>query len=197
MNRLVGMAGVSLVVVALLGQNPAPMNGPVGSHGHDVVLPDLGVGEHYLKITVAADGSATSRHLSVVNVEPTPGPTPTPHPDPVPPAPTPTPDPTPAGSRMVMLIHETADKSPQWAITINQLRTGSPAKYLADKGHTLFILDDDSLAGDVKWSDLLRGLPLPVVIVSDPKTKKVIYQGSIPNTITADGLLNIIKAHGG
>lgn len=73
MNRFAAIGFVLLAAIA------APA---VGDHGFDIVLADLPPGEHYLKITVNADGSATSRPLSVANVTPGPGPNPPPTPTP-------------------------------------------------------------------------------------------------------------------
>lgn len=122
-----------------------------------------------------------------------PGPTP---PDPPNPEPDP-PDPTPSGLRSVMLIHESAEKTPAWAITINQLRTGAQAKYLSDRKTRLDILDDESLAGDARWTSILAGLTLPAVIVTDSKTRVVVHKQAVPLTATADEILAIIKTHGG
>lgn len=115
----------------------------------------------------------------------------------------PTPGPV-AGPRMVVLLHETADKSPEWTRAINLLRVGPQAQYLSSKGHSLLILDDDSVGADGKpspavarWLPHVQGLDLPVLIVADKATGGVTHKQSLPDAVTADGIVEIIKSHGG
>lgn len=149
---------------------------------------DAGV---YTFVLAVADGGKCSLAVHAVTVG-----TPAPPKPPDPPGPGPTPDPSPAGPRTVLIVHETADKTPQWAATINSLRTGPPAAYLKSKGHRLNIIDDDSLAGDAKWTAILSGMTLPVVIVTD-KSDAIIRKQSVPMTATADQIIEIVKGAGG
>lgn len=57
---------------------------PRRDHGFSIVLPDVPVGDNYLKVTVTADGKASAIPLSVASMAPLP----TPGPGPIPPSPT-------------------------------------------------------------------------------------------------------------
>lgn len=136
---------------------------------------------------------------------PPPGPEPPAPPGPGPPGPGPTPpNPQPAGPRNVLIFHESAAKSQEWTRTVNLLRVGPQSQYLASQGHRLWILDDDSVGADgrpspavAQWQPQIGGLALPVLLITDPTTRVVIHKQSLPATVTADGVLEILKAHGG
>ena len=121
------------------------------------------------------------------------------------PGPDPTPVPTPAGLRTVLIFHETGSKTPAWTSAQNLLRSGPANDYLASKGHTLYILDEDSLGGDgkpspiiTKWQPTLQGLARPVMVIYDNTTKAVVHKQSLPAaTVTATQVVDILKAHGG
>lgn len=70
-------------------------------------------------------------------VPPTPNPTP---PGPIPP---PKPVPVTSGKRIILIVREAGEVTPAMARMEVALRNGEPAKYLAEKGHTLLILSDD------------------------------------------------------
>lgn len=122
-----------------------------------------------------------------------PGPPEPPKP-PGPPAP-----PTPAGSRIVMIFHESGQQTPAQGILFNELQSGASGTYLRSKGHKVHILDDDSVGSDGKpalesWAKHLAGIALPAIVIADDKGN-VVHKGPCPAT-TAD-VLNTVKASGG
>lgn len=133
------------------------------------------------------------------------GPTPVP-PTPVPPEPTP-PIPTPPvveGKRALLIIRESADSTPALARTITALRNPPHSDYLKSHGHTLAVLDDDSVDADGKpsaiveaWRPQFVGMTLPVIFVIDPNGNKLVGKQSFPANATADDLMKIVKANGG
>lgn len=156
-------------------------------------------GTYQIMLAVSVDGKLDQGQatVTILSGKPTPiPPGPTPPPDP----PDPPPDPTPAGPRTVLIVHETAETTAEWARTINALRTGPQSQYLKDKQHRLFILDDDSVGSDGRpslesWSKVLAGMALPVVMVLDEQAKVVIHKESVAKDTTADRILGIVKGH--
>lgn len=133
------------------------------------------------------------------------GPTPVP-PTPVPPDPTPPTPPTPVveGKRALLIIRESADSTPAVARMITNLRNPPNSDYLKSKGHTLAVLDDDSVDADGKpsaiveaWRPQFAGMTLPVLFVIDPNGNKLVAKQSISATATADEVMKILKANGG
>lgn len=61
-------------------------------------------------------------------------------PDPIVPGP---PGPVKHGPRLILLIHESDQQTPQLSLLMGYLRSGETEKYLADQQHKLLILDDD------------------------------------------------------
>lgn len=170
------------------------------------VLPTRGLAAGRYKFV--AIGSLNDEHqrvdfvVVVGDAPPTP-PVP-PGPGPQPPGPNPPVPPSPAGKRAVLFIWESADSSPAVASLITNLRAGTAAKYFADKGHTLNLLDDDEVNEDGKPSALLEawkphfaGMKLPALFVIDPATKALLHKQEIAPTVTADSIVEIVRQHGG
>ncbi len=133
---------------------------------------------------------------------------PIPPPDPdviVPPVP-PLPPPTPVvvGPRNAVILHESKDTSPEFARLVVGLRTGVSADYLKSKSHKLYILDVDAIGGDGKpsaivesWKPLIAGMKLPVSVIFDPVSNKLISKQEIKTTTTADNVIEDIRKAGG
>ncbi len=165
-----------------------PVNG-----GTQCVFASGDAGVYTFVLAVADGGKASLAEHSVTVGTPPP---PIPVPPPTPP-PDPTPPPKPPGLRTVMIVQETGDKTPQWSMTLNQLRTGVQSQYLKDKGHSLLIIDADSLSGDAKWKALLQGMTLPVLVISDGKTHTLVHKQSVTHAMTADEFVTLLKEKGG
>lgn len=127
-----------------------------------------------------------------------PGPTP---PTPVPPGPTP---PVVEGKRALLIIRESADATPAMARLITALRNPPHSVYLKDKGHTLSILDDDSVDKDGRptpaveaWRAQFKDLPLPVLFVIDAAQGNHIHKQSLAPTATAGDVIEVLKKFGG
>ena len=131
-------------------------------------------------------------------------------PDPIPPPPVPPPGPNPppvpsvAGSRVVLFIHETRLASHTLNSQLNLLRRGPSAEFLTSKKHDLRILDveeDDGSGGDAvtlkNFKPYWEGKTLPVLVIYDPSTKKVLLSESVSNTITADGVVILVDNYDG
>lgn len=127
---------------------------------------------------------------------------------PTPPGPTPpTPPPTPTppvveGKRTVVIVHESADQTPAQSRLFNTLRNGTAASYIVSKGHTLLILDDDSvdqLNRPYKIvTDLVTlGDPLPLVGILDSNTGALLHHRPLTPAANAEGILAVLKEHGG
>jgi hypothetical protein len=156
-------------------------------------------GTYQIMLAVSVDGKLDQGQATVTILGGRPAPIP-PGPTPPPDPPEPEPDPTPAGPRTLLIVHETADTTAHWAQTLNRLRTGPQAQYLASKSHRLFVLDDDSVGSDGKpsleaWSKHLAGLTLPAVLILDSQTRAIVHKQSVPNIATADDVLAILKLH--
>jgi hypothetical protein len=129
------------------------------------------------------------------------GPTPPvpPKPEPPPGPPEPPPNPTPAGTRTVLIFHESGQQTPAQGILFNQLRSGDSGAYLKSKGHKVHILDDDSVGSDGKpalesWAKHLAGIALPAIVIADDKGR-VVHKGPCP--AGTPEVLDLIKASGG
>jgi hypothetical protein len=123
-----------------------------------------------------------------------------PKPDPEPPKP----DPVVSGKRRLLLVHESADDTPEVSRLIVSLRTGTSAAYLDSKGHKLSILDDDSVdaagkpAADVEqWRPHFAGMKLPALFVLDETGKTLLHKQEIPAGSTAAQVVEIVKGKGG
>jgi hypothetical protein len=129
-----------------------------------------------------------------IEVVPPPGPEPPPVPPPVP----------VSGKRSIVLIRETADDTPAVGRMIVGLRSGSCAAYMTSKGHTLDMLDIDSVGPDGKPAALIEqfrpeivGMTLPVLVVADYATLKLISKQTLPPTATAADVVEAVKKAGG
>lgn len=120
---------------------------------------------------------------------------------PVPPVP-PTP-PVVSGLRTVLIFRESADATTKTRDMIVSLRAGAQASYLKSKGHTLVIMDKDTLDATgksalEKWLPLLSGTPLPALVVYDPVSKTIVDKETIPDTDKqADFVIEAVKKTGG
>lgn len=128
----------------------------------------------------------------------------------VPPVPTPVPPvPTPSGKRDLILIRESRLSSEKTAAIVRQLRDerNQSAKYLKDKGHSLLILDVDSLDEDDKpskaveaWRPVFKDMQLPVLVVtSKDATGATVLVGKTTLGPEASGedVITILKSFGG
>ena len=142
-------------------------------------------------------GEGTSSVLEIDatgEVPPGPGPEP---PKPEPPV-------VVSGKRRLLLVHESADDTPEVSRLLVALRAGTAAAYLSEKGHKLSILDDDSVdasgkpAADVEqWRPHFSGLKLPVLFVLDETGKTLIHKQELSAGTTAAQVVEIVKGKGG
>ena len=117
-------------------------------------------------------------------------------------APQPPPQPV-IGPRMIIIIRETANSTPELRQAIIALRAGPHAKSLLDKGHTLAVLDDDAVGPDgkpavvlEKWRPQFKDLRLPVLVVADAQGA-VIIREALPDNVTAEQVMEIVRKAGG
>lgn len=130
---------------------------------------------------------------------------PTPEPDPPGPGPDPEPDPPEpeAGKRLVYIVRESEEDTPQLAGLFVALRAGQSATWLRNQGHKLTILDDDEGDGRgnrspvlVKLDPALANVPLPALIITDTDGK-VLAKATITPSTTADNVVEAITRTGG
>ena len=103
-----------------------------------------------------------------------------------------------------MIVRETADvTTPQSALLV-KLRTGTAGSYLKTKGHTLSILDDDSVNEHGQpskvveaWRPHFAGMTLPALFIIDAQTRQLLHKESIAPTATADNIIERVREHGG
>ena len=102
------------------------------------------------------------------------------------------------GPRTVLIVRESAATTPVLARTLTALRDGASAAYLKEKGHSLLILDKDSIGPDgspatvvEKWKPFNQ---LPELLIISPPDK-LLHRGKLPES--ADGVLQILNANGG
>lgn len=139
-----------------------------------------------------ADGPSEPVVVTVVvgNAPPQPDP-PGPDPEPDPPKP-----PVVSGKRSALIIHETAETTPDLARMLTALRDGEQAKYLDSKSHKLAIFDDDDpVVTAAGWRPHLEGMKLPATFIMDAETKVLLHKGELPPS--ADAFIELIKKHGG
>jgi hypothetical protein len=108
------------------------------------------------------------------------------------------------GPRIVLLVRETSDVTPQLANAETLLRDGPAADYLASKKHKLLILSDDmplpsSAPGAVKIGFERARLQLPAVAVCVPGAddRGVLGVEKIAPTASAEDVLAIVRKYGG
>lgn len=103
----------------------------------------------------------------------------------------------PAGPLRIVIVRESLDTSPELARIVNALRNGPAAAYLKTKGHRLDVLDDDVVDENGKpqvapaW---VEGLALPVLVMLDGKTGRIVSREPLP--ATADAVLAALQAKG-
>lgn len=131
-------------------------------------------------------------------------------PGPVPPNPPPivVPDVTPTqGKRCVVVLHESQSQSPAFARLRIALQSGDSRKYIRDKGHQLYFVDEQQKGPDGKILDVvehlkssLAGKKTPAVLVCEDvngKCGKVLYVEQITDSTTADNVIEYIRRGGG
>lgn len=110
----------------------------------------------------------------------------------------------PPGPRGVVVIHETEDQTPATGRLIVKLRNGEAAAYFKDKEHSLLILDKDAKDKDgnpspvvKEWLGQIGDMPLPVLVIYEPKSRKLLIKESLAKDATVDTILAALKAKGG
>lgn len=173
----------------------------------EAIADQLPLGTFSIQAIPAPGQTGWTRYVTVSEA---PGPVPPPKPPvpptppPVPPVPPPVP-PTPVpGQRAVLIIRETADGTPELSRLLVALRSGPQADYLRQKGHTLHILDDDSVDQNGRpspiveaWRPHIAGMTLPLLIVIDPATSTPLLKEFIAPTATAEQIVARVKEYGG
>ena len=108
------------------------------------------------------------------------------------------------GPRIVLLVREASEVTPQLANTETLLRDGPAADYLASKKHKLLILSDDMPLPDKAPASVKAGfekakqaIPAVAVCVASDSDKGVLGVEKIAPTATADDILAVVKKHGG
>lgn len=135
-------------------------------------------------------------------------PPPTPVPVPVPPDPTPGPlPPVPpvAGPRNLTIIRESSAQGTALADLVRDLRnpTHTAYQYLKSGRHRLDVVDPDQVGSDGKllitpWLNIVAGMPLPVLVISNPSNNTVLSKESISkDTSDANVILTALKKAGG
>jgi hypothetical protein len=162
-------------------------------------------GEHALRCDVFrvnwdAKTFDIKRHAARFRVGPAPEPVPPPDPTPPPTPPTPDP-PAPVGKLTAVIVHETEDDSPAVARMFIGLRSGASAKWLADQGHKLLILDDDTVDATGQPVQLVAtlkalGVPMPALFVLDGQDRVLLKQTLAEGT-TADNVIELLRRAGG
>ncbi len=104
------------------------------------------------------------------------------------------------GKRLVVIVADLKDTTPERASMFNNLRTGDEAKYLSSKGHQLLILDEAQETADGAPDPFVAklkamGEALPAEFVLDLQTKAVIAKQSLPSTSAA--VVDFVKGNGG
>lgn len=116
------------------------------------------------------------------------------------PQPPPVPPPTPSGKRHVVIVRESADVLPEFQRMAIALRSGEPAKYFRDKGHSLTVVDDDQIARQLSSplreivTESMSGAALPMLLILD-SSNNVVHKGNVPTT--AQAVIERLKEHGG
>jgi hypothetical protein len=143
---------------------------------------------------VNGKGKLSPVKTCLVHVGGTPPVPPGPGPSPIPPRPEPTPPDPIKGPRHLVILHESADRTPQLANLRTALRVGPSAQHLLDNGHRLDFLDDEHASQE--WLKHIEGLKLPALFIMNEQ-HKVLYKGSLKDGETEAGILEILKQHGG
>lgn len=101
---------------------------------------------------------------------------------------------------MVIVAHEEKDDTVEQTDIWADMRKDEFRNYCSTKGHRIQILDDD--ATDATGKRIipevdLSGKPLPLVLVYDRETKKLIDSEPLPAGSTSATVMDIIRRHGG
>lgn len=104
------------------------------------------------------------------------------------------------GKRLVVIVADLKDTTPERAAMFNNLRTGTEAQYLSSKGHQLLILDEAQETADGTPDPFVAklkamGEALPAEFVLDLQTKAVIAKQALPSTSAA--VVDFVKGNGG
>ncbi len=108
------------------------------------------------------------------------------------------------GKRVVLVVRETTDTSPERGLLYTALRDGTAADYLANNEHRLLILDDDSLdetgapasvLAEVQESFDSTGLPALLILEAD--SRAILYAAKLEDGTTADNVIEILRQNGG
>lgn len=113
-----------------------------------------------------------------------------------PPGPGPPKPPTPGGPCAVVILHESEDDTVQFGQLSVALRSGVAAKYIADHGHTLDILDDD--VTNAQAAELAKhNVGRPSLFIMDARTKATLFEQQIPESMTPAKFVEVLDAHDG
>jgi hypothetical protein len=105
------------------------------------------------------------------------------------------------GPRDVILVHETADETPELSSLIVALRKDDVAGQLKAKGHTLRVLDQDASdqsnqAVLASYKSDIDAAGLPCLLIIEHSSGKVLSAKRLAET-TVDSVLAALKANGG
>lgn len=121
-------------------------------------------------------------------------------PQPNPPIP---PTPVVSGRRVVFIVRESKEVTPQFNLTELDLSSGESWKYLTQKKHDLLILSDDR-GIPANYPPMAqaafqkaKGLNLPSIAILDPASWAELYVGVLDKDSKPSDILDIIKKHGG
>jgi len=121
----------------------------------------------------------------------------------------PGPPPAPKSGKLVaVIVRESLDQSTAFASLLFNLRDGSAAKWLSDKGHSLIVLDDDDTDASgakhpilVKIAPDLQNKPLPALVICEQPTPgtmgKTLGVEQLSDTTTADNVVEMLTRRGG
>jgi hypothetical protein len=118
------------------------------------------------------------------------------------PDPTPDPDPPNEGSRYLVVIEESSQRTPQLSNLLLRLRSSD---YLEENDHNLLIADQDgtneqgqpipSLKPYLDRAQEEPALPILFIVDGDSSPAEVYYQGPVPNTYQET--IELLKRYGG
>lgn len=101
-------------------------------------------------------------------------------------------------------VRESSQQTPDQGRLITSLRAGEAGKYLAEKKHSLEIIDLDDrdengqpAKGVAEVAEVLKGNKLPALVVLDPKSRRVLEIREIPPATTGAEFVQILKGCGG
>lgn len=148
-------------------------------------------GVYFLVLHDANADQVVTKRITVGPVEP---------PQPNPPVP---PTPTVSGRRVVFIVRESKEVTPQFNLTELDLSSGESWKYLTQKKHDLLILSDDR-GIPTNYPPIAqaafqkaKGLTLPSIAILDPASWAELYVGALDKNAKPSDILDLIKKHGG